>query len=93
MSVKQFLLVNSDESSWIVTYEPESEKRTLFTLYAWLRKSSPKMEGEAVGQWLEKNGNLIEYVYPVDEASATCDFSEDEMMEYTELLDDLRLFG
>lgn len=93
MALMTFMLVNGDETVWVVTYDPASEMRKLYSLHAWLSKNNPVLEGEAVGKWLEENGVTIERVYPVDVQTMTVNLSDAETMEYTELLDDLRLFG
>jgi hypothetical protein len=93
MALMTFMLVNGDDAVWIVTYDPASEMRKLYSLYAWLSKMDPALEGDAVGKWLEENGVKIERVYPLDAETMTVNLSDAETMEYTELLDDLRLFG
>lgn len=93
MTVKAFVLVNRDHSTWVVTYDESSELRKRYSIHAWLSGLDADMEGDAVGTWLEEEGSQIELVYPVDLENRNIDISDDEVMEYTELLDDLRLFG
>lgn len=88
-----FLLVNSDQTTWVVTYEDENEMRKRYPLHTWLSGDDADMEGAAVGTWLEEAGSSIELVYPIDLEKKTVSLSDDDVMEYTELLDDVRLFG
>lgn len=93
MAVKAFFLSNDDDSNWIITYDSEAEQRAAFTVRGWLNGGEPEAQNDQVGAWLESKGSSIEMVFPFNDDGKTVNFDVDEALEYTELLDDIRMFG
>lgn len=93
MSVKCFLLVNDDNTAWIVTYDAEADERAAYSLRDWLNQKEPQAKNQEVAGWLESKGSGIELVFPLNDDGKTVEFDPDEALEYTELLDDIRMFG
>ncbi|MDP8245790.1 MAG: hypothetical protein P9L94_17035 [Candidatus Hinthialibacter antarcticus] len=93
MAAKVFFLSNDDCSNWIITYDAEAEQRAAYSLRGWLNGNEPEAKNEEVGGWLESKGSSIEMVFPFNDDGKTVNFDVDEALEYTELLDDIRMFG
>lgn len=64
--MKSYLILKSDSTSWLLTYEPESRKRIVYAFYMWLLDCDPYPAIEPAESWLEHESGSIEAVYPID---------------------------
>ncbi len=93
MAIKVFLLSNDDNSNWVITYDADADQRTAYSLRGWLNDKEPEAHNDAIAGWLESKGSSIEMVFPFNDDGKTVNLDTDEALEYTELLDDIRMFG
>lgn len=65
-TMKSYLILKTDNSAWLLTYEPETKKRTIYAFYIWLVDREPHPAIEPAELWLEHEAEAIEAVYPID---------------------------
>ncbi|MBI1387616.1 MAG: hypothetical protein GC154_04140 [bacterium] len=93
MAEKFFLLITNNNTTWVVQYNPDDDSRAVYSLLAWIDGKGPETTGPEVGSWLESKGSAIELAFAIDAEKHSVEFDPDEALEYTELLDEIRMFG
>ena len=91
-NMKAFLILKTDNSAWVLTFDPESKKRVIYELNSWLLEKDPTPAISPAESWLEHEGAVIEAVYPVDMDKKRILIDETDLLEYTELLEDIALY-
>jgi site-specific recombinase len=92
MAQKAFLIVQSTNECWVATYDQDKKERKIIGLKDWLVNSDTTSQVDSVEQWLEKNGSTFEAVFPINVEKKVVELSDDELLEYTELIDDLDIY-
>ena len=92
MTLKEFLIIQSDNRCWVITYNSESKERKLLGLKEWIENPENSSIVDAPEKWLEANGSSVEAVFSIDSDKRTVKLSDTERLEYTELLDDLEVY-
>lgn len=92
MALREFLVVQSDNRCWVITYNPDNHERKLLGLKEWIDTPEAPSVVEAPEQWLESNGSTIEAVFSIQAETRSVDLNQSKRLEYTELLDDLEVY-
>ena len=92
MSQLAFMIIKTDHTAWIITYEPESSTRLFFTLRAWLQNTPAPNDSISVESWLDANASSLELICPMDLSNKTVSLDDSCQLEYSELLDDLKIY-
>lgn len=92
MALKSYLCVKRDNTVWVVTFDPDAGVCELRSIMAWCAGNPPESAGREVTDWAEGNAPEIEAIYPFDHEAHTASFREDDIIEVSELMDDIRDF-
>lgn len=89
MDNKTFFLVKTDNTCFVLSYNSEKNHWQIQDVMGWLHTSPPLAEGDLVIKWLEKNGADFEAGYPCDSIEKSVSFKFENLLEYTEIMDEL----
>ncbi len=89
MTQKNYFILMNDNTAWVL--EANLGEELLLKLYRqidWINGKDCVLSGEAVNNWIEQSGSDLEIIFPIENNSVH--FNEDNMLEYSELLDDIQ---
>lgn len=92
MNEKAYLILKTDNSSWVATFDPETKKRMVYDLNAWALDPDPSPAIEPAESWLKHESSAIEAIFRIDKSQRTICLGESARLTYTEFLDDVCLY-
>ncbi|HOJ61583.1 MAG TPA: hypothetical protein PK878_14970 [bacterium] len=92
MPLHQYFIVLSDNTVLVATFDPASNKRQIYHLTSWLHSDTPAPAVDSAEAWLEANGSAVDSVYAIEPGTRTVSFDTKHLLEYTELIDEMKLY-
>ena len=92
MPLHQYFIVLSDNTVLVATFDPASNKRQIYQLTSWLHSDTPVPAVDSAEAWLETNGSFVDSVYAIEPGTRTVSFDAKHLLEYTELIDEMKLY-
>ena len=89
METKTYLMFKTDSTAFIMQHNKETNEWQIFEFVSWMNHKDPIANGDEVVKWFETNGAQLEAGFPVDEDNYHAVLTEAELLEYTELMDEL----
>ncbi len=92
MESATYLCVKKDHTVWVVSFHAAEGKCTLHGISDWINQKEPLLEGGKVYNWAEEAAPEVDAIFPYSTEAHTADFREEEILEISELMDDIRDF-
>lgn len=88
---KTFMMIKTDSTAWMLHCHPETGVWQIYDFISWIEHKPPFVQGQDVMGWMEKNGAEFHSGYAWDHDQNSVSFSESDLLEFTELIDELDL--
>ncbi|MFB3788317.1 MAG: hypothetical protein ACE15F_18315 [bacterium] len=92
MNPQLYFIVLSDNTVLVASFDPATRTRRLYPLKDWLHSDQPAPAVDSAEAWLEDNGSAVDSVYAIEPETRTVSFDTKLMLEYTELIDEMKLY-
>lgn len=92
MDSATYLCITKDNTTWVVSFDAGAGKCTLQGIADWINQKPATLEGGKVYNWAEEIAPQIEAIFPYHKDTESADFRESEILEISELMDDIRDF-
>ncbi len=89
MDTKTYIMFKTNSTAFVMQLNKEADKWQIYEFVSWLNHKDPIADGEEVVKWFETNGAQLEAGFPIDESNHHAVLTEAELLEYTELMDEL----